>query len=466
MSRKRIGLQPCLWNTASRQRQHHCTIAASGSFASLRSNVCKPIPARRASANATARAKSTPLAEKISNAWAELIASFDLVAGTVEQLSRDERNLGACRPIPLVQYPERFDKHDARNTHLAGSRDQRACCPALRRIGWIIYERTQQDIRIDRDHFDIAIDKDLVRRVLAQRYRPESGGPSWLTFLGHTKDSLWSVDLLRCESLFVKTHWVMVVMDHCTRRIVGFAVQGGVLDGPSVCRMLNQIFRNAEPLPRSLSTDHDPLFEFHRWKANLRILEIEGIKTVPYVPLSHPFIERLTADWDAATRVLGSCAVLDCAGPRTKAPAVQAVLQRAADSHRFERRHSGGKNGKSGVQRARSRSLSLAISLPRALPSPGSGVRRNSRQTGSLRPHKVPEIRGIRAQLGQVVCTQYHADERAAKRDDRSRWQIGDQRLDHGLTQDHKASTPRALLPISCVEGTSTGTTPALPSWR
>jgi len=41
------------------------------------------------------------------------------------------------------------------------------------------------------------------------------------------------------------------------------------------------------------STDHEPLFEFHRWKANLRILEIDEVKTVPYVALSHPFIERL-----------------------------------------------------------------------------------------------------------------------------------------------------------------------------
>lgn len=47
------------------------------------------------------------------------------------------------------------------------------------------------------------------------------------------------------------------------------------------------------PVPTRLSSDNDPLFDFHRWKANLRILEIAEIKTVPYVPLSHPFIERL-----------------------------------------------------------------------------------------------------------------------------------------------------------------------------
>ncbi len=42
-----------------------------------------------------------------------------------------------------------------------------------------------------------------------------------------------------------------------------------------------------------LSSDNDPLFEYHRWQANLRILEIDEIKSVPYTPTSHPFTERL-----------------------------------------------------------------------------------------------------------------------------------------------------------------------------
>ena len=55
--------------------------------------------------------------------------------------------------------------------------------------------------------FGVEIDKDVVRRVLARHYRPEPGsrGPSWLTFLGHSKDSLWSVDLFRCESLILRS---------------------------------------------------------------------------------------------------------------------------------------------------------------------------------------------------------------------------------------------------------------------
>ena len=154
------------------------------------------------------------------------------------------------------------------------------------------YRRIAQQIAVT---FDVDIDKDVVRRVLAKHYRPEpgSGGPSWLTFLGHTKDSLWSVDLFRCESLILRTHWVMVVMDQFTRRIIGFSVHAGVLDGPAVCRLFNAVIAGTGSLPRHLSSDHDPLFEFRRWKANLRILEVTEVKTVPYVPLSHPFVERL-----------------------------------------------------------------------------------------------------------------------------------------------------------------------------
>jgi putative transposase len=64
--------------------------------------------------------------------------------------------------------------------------------------------------------FHIQIDKDVVRRILARHYRPgqHPDGPSWLTFLGHMKDSLWSMDLFRCESATLRTHWVLVVMDH------------------------------------------------------------------------------------------------------------------------------------------------------------------------------------------------------------------------------------------------------------
>jgi hypothetical protein len=61
-------------------------------------------------------------------------------------------------------------------------RNPRWGCPRIaQQISWV---------------FGIDIE-DVVRRVLSRYYRPESDsrGPSWLTFLGHTKDSLWSCDL-------------------------------------------------------------------------------------------------------------------------------------------------------------------------------------------------------------------------------------------------------------------------------
>src|SRR6202162_2654153 len=56
--------------------------------------------------------------------------------------------------------------------------------------------------------------------------------------------------------------------------------------------MFKQAIRGTA-LPKYLSSDHDPLYRFHRWQRNLRILDVKEIKTVPYVPLSHPFVERL-----------------------------------------------------------------------------------------------------------------------------------------------------------------------------
>ena len=62
--------------------------------------------------------------------------------------------------------------------------------------------------------------------------------------------------------------------------------------GADICCMFHAAIHR-QGVPRYLSTDHDPLFEAHRWAANLRILDIEEIKTVPHVPMSHPFVERL-----------------------------------------------------------------------------------------------------------------------------------------------------------------------------
>ena len=142
--------------------------------------------------------------------------------------------------------------------------------------------------------FGLTINKDVVRRILEKHYHqnPRNDGPSWLTTLGHAKDSLWSIDFFRCESISLKSHWVMVVMDQFTRRIVGFAVHDGDLDGRVVCSMLINATKE-QGWPERMSSDNDPLFRFHQWKSNMRVLGIEEVKSLPYTPISHPFVERL-----------------------------------------------------------------------------------------------------------------------------------------------------------------------------
>jgi putative transposase len=73
-------------------------------------------------------------------------------------------------------------------------------------------------------------------------------------------------------------------MDQYTRRIIGFGIHAGVVDGRALCRMFNRAIRR-QAVPKYLSSDHDPLYRFHQWQANLRVLGVKEIKTVPHVPV-------------------------------------------------------------------------------------------------------------------------------------------------------------------------------------
>jgi transposase InsO family protein len=108
------------------------------------------------------------------------------------------------------------------------------------------------------------VDKSMVRRVLKKYFKPNpGGGPSWLTPIGNRKDKLWSLDFFRLESVSLKTYWVMIVMDQYTRRIIGFAIHKGNLSGGTACFMLKKILAD-KGYPKYLSSDNDPLFQFHR----------------------------------------------------------------------------------------------------------------------------------------------------------------------------------------------------------
>jgi len=79
---------------------------------------------------------------------------------------------------------------------------------------------------------------------------------------------------------------------HFIVTLVKLSKPGGIKVAMAETQLFNGIVAG-KGLPKYLSSDNDPLFRFHRWRANLRMLEIEEIKSNPYVPTSHPFIERI-----------------------------------------------------------------------------------------------------------------------------------------------------------------------------
>ena len=232
--------------------------------------------------------------------------------------------------------------------------------------------------------FGTSINKDVVRRILAMHYRPTSteGGPSWLTFIGHMKDSLWSLDLFRCESIALQTYWVLVVMDQYTRRIIGFGIQRGVVDGLALCRMFKQAIRGAG-LPKYLSSDHDPLYRFHQWEANLRILGRYGNQDGSIHSLV-PSVRRAT-DRNNPQRVFGPVVVLDGNGFRDETDRFQRLLQRVSQSCRAEGRNSD-RNVR--IQGCESPIISLAATLSWAVSNTDGGMSTNSPGTGCGRGSK------------------------------------------------------------------------------
>ena len=73
------------------------------------------------------------------------------------------------------------------------------------------------------------------------------------------KDSLWGMDLFRCESATLRTHWVLVVMDQYTRRIIGFGVHCNIRSTSAALQEIVHCFPIAKHFPdRFPATRCDP----------------------------------------------------------------------------------------------------------------------------------------------------------------------------------------------------------------
>lgn len=56
---------------------------------------------------------------------------------------------------------------------------------------------------------------------------------------------------------------MLVLMEQFTRRIIGFGVYAGDVDGVALCRLFNTAI-STRCIPHYLSSDNDPLFRYHQ----------------------------------------------------------------------------------------------------------------------------------------------------------------------------------------------------------
>jgi putative transposase len=61
----------------------------------------------------------------------------------------------------------------------------------------------------------------------------------------------------------------MVVMDQYTRRVIGFGVHSGNVDGPALCRIFSEA-TSRQGWPTHISSDNNPLFQYYRWNKHCR----------------------------------------------------------------------------------------------------------------------------------------------------------------------------------------------------
>ena len=235
--------------------------------------------------------------------------------------------------------------------------------------------------RIISQTFGVDLDNNLVHRVLAKHYRPSpgGGGPSWLSFIGQTADSLWSVDLFRCESIVLQSYWVLVVMGpiHPPHRRTRRAPRGRRWPQASAACSTTPFVGEA-PLGISVLT----MIRCSRLTVGRRICACsrsDEVKTVPHVPLSHPFVERLIGT--IRREFSRPRVVLERAGPRTQARRFPNLLQRGPQPRVVGGQHPVRRHRRKPHRPCRTRPCALGLSLSGAGPAPDGSLTTNSKPT-------------------------------------------------------------------------------------
>ncbi len=130
------------------------------------------------------------------------------------------------------------------------------------------------------------------------KYLPSTRNPptekqiqSWKMFLKNHAPDTWGADFFTVSTLFFKIHYVMVIINHGTRKIEHIAVT----TNPNVFWLMQQ-FRNATPYdhkPKYLVHDNDAVFTSKDFQRFLAASGIKSKKTSIKSPWQNPYAERV-----------------------------------------------------------------------------------------------------------------------------------------------------------------------------
>ncbi|MFC7685769.1 transposase [Ureibacillus sp. GCM10028918] len=140
--------------------------------------------------------------------------------------------------------------------------------------------------------------KDVPAPNTIAKYLPSSRKPpterqiqSWKTFLKNHQSITWATDFLTIPTLTFGVLYVLVIIDHQTRKIVCF----GVTYNPTAQWTIQQ-FRNATPfgdVPKYLVHDNDPIFRSKAFERFLSSSSITSKRTAYRSPWQNPYAERV-----------------------------------------------------------------------------------------------------------------------------------------------------------------------------
>lgn len=145
--------------------------------------------------------------------------------------------------------------------------------------------------------YQIGIQKPPAPNTIA-KYLPHIRKPpskkqlqSWKTFIQNHHSDIWATDFLTIPTIGFKIMYVLVIIEHRTRKIISF----GVTTNPTAEWTVQQ-FRNATPYglaPKYLIHDNDPIFRSHAFQRFLKSSEIISKRTSYRSPWQNPYAERV-----------------------------------------------------------------------------------------------------------------------------------------------------------------------------